>query len=267
MYTVKQLADLADISVRTLHHYHDIDLLLPSEIGGNGYRYYDDDAVLRLQQILFYRELGLELQQIKTVLDSPDFDTVAALRSHREALTEKLERMRELIRTIDTTIMHLAGEIDMSKKRLFTGFSDEQQKHYEREARLQWGPDLVNESVKRWESYSDAEKESIKQEGGQIYVDIAKHMQAGRPVNSPEVQELAQRWHQHLRYFYEPTIDVLAGLGHTYKTHPDFRKTFEEIHMDLPEYLSDVVAHYVDELETAAIERLLAEDEIDHTGS
>ncbi|MCA9884383.1 MAG: MerR family transcriptional regulator [Anaerolineae bacterium] len=261
MYTVKQLADLANISVRTLHHYHDLELLLPSKIGSNGYRYYDDDAVLRLQQVLFYRELGLELLQIKDVLDSPDFDIVAALRSHREALTNKLERTHELIRTVDSTIMHLAGEIDMSNKRLFTGFSDEEQKQYEREARLQWGPDLVNESVQRWESYGDEEKEAIKQEGGQIYVDIAKHMQDGMPINSPEVQELAQRWHQHLRYFYEPTIDILAGLGHTYKTHPDFRKTFEEIHIDLPEYLSDVVAHYVDDLETAAIARLLAEDE------
>ncbi|NUQ55782.1 MAG: MerR family transcriptional regulator, partial [Dehalococcoidia bacterium] len=104
VYTVKQLADLAGITVRTLHHYDAIGLLRPSDVGANGYRYYDEAAVFRLQQILLYRELGLELAQIKDVLDSPDFDLAAALRSHRAALEAKLNRMSELIRTVDRTL-------------------------------------------------------------------------------------------------------------------------------------------------------------------
>ncbi len=86
MYTVKQLSDLAGISVRTLHYYDEIGLLRPSKVGENGYRYYDDAALLRLQQILLYREMGLELAQIKPILDSPDFDLLDALRTHRRAL-------------------------------------------------------------------------------------------------------------------------------------------------------------------------------------
>src|SRR5678815_5477992 len=101
MYTVKQLSDLADITVRTLHHYDEIDLLKPSKVGANGYRYYDDAALLRLQQILFYREIGLELMQIKDILDSPDFDLLSALRSHRAAIQEKTKRLNSLISTID----------------------------------------------------------------------------------------------------------------------------------------------------------------------
>src|SRR5688572_25345534 len=99
MYTVKQLADLADISVRTLHYYDEIGLLHPSEVRTNGYRYYDDNAVLRLQQILLYRELGLELNQIKDMVNSPDFDVVAALQSHRTLLQTKIGRLQTLIRT------------------------------------------------------------------------------------------------------------------------------------------------------------------------
>ncbi|GEM_PF-3597172 len=88
MYTVKQLSDLAEVSVRTLHYYDEFSLLHPSKIGSNGYRYYDEAALLRLQQILFYREIGLELAQIKDILDQPDFDLTSALTSHRATLAE-----------------------------------------------------------------------------------------------------------------------------------------------------------------------------------
>ena len=176
MYTVKQLSDLAEVSIRTLHHYDQIGLLPPSKVGTNGYRYYDEAALLRLQQILFYREIGLELKQIKDILDSPDFDLQAALRSHRGVLQEKVKRLQNLVHTVDNTLMHLAGEIDMSKKQLFEAFSDEKQKDYEREVRLQWGPDSVNESVKRWGGYSDAQRAAIQAEGGEIYMDMAKVM-------------------------------------------------------------------------------------------
>src|SRR5258708_4830532 len=122
LYTVKQVADLAEVSVRTLHYYDEIGLLSPSEVGANGYRYYDDAALLRLQQILFYREIGLELTQIKGILDNSDFDLLIALQTHRLVLQSKIKRLEKLVSTVDSTIMHLVGaieEIDMSKKRLF----------------------------------------------------------------------------------------------------------------------------------------------------
>ena len=261
MYTVKQLSDLAEVSVRTLHHYDDIGLLPPSKVGVNGYRYYDEAALLRLQQILFYREIGLELKQIKDILDSPDFDLQAALHSHRGVLQEKIKRLQNLVNTVDSTIMHLAGEIDMSKKQLFEAFSDEKQKEYEREARLQWGPGSVNESVKRWGGYSDAQREAIQVEGGEIYRDMAKVMTEGKSAQSAEAQDILVRWHNHLRHFYEPNLDILRGLGEAYNTHPDFITFFEKFHPNLSGYLQEAITQYVDDLEYAEIERMLAEDE------
>jgi DNA-binding transcriptional MerR regulator len=261
MYTVKQLSELAGVSVRTLHYYDEIALLTPTQIGANGYRYYDDSALLRLQQILFYREIGLELSQIRAILDDPNFDLLAALQSHRAVILEKSKRLHELIETIDSTILHVTEAVEMSNKNLFKGFSEAKQKQYEREARLQYGPEIVNESVKRWNSYSEDEQAAIRQEGGEVYLDLARLMKKETPPNSPEVMDVLRRWHANIRYFYEPTTEILRGLGEMYNTHPDFIAFFQKIDPDLPAYLQAAITVYVDELETAEIERLLAEDD------
>ncbi len=261
MYTVKQLSELANITVRTLHHYDDIDLLKPSKVGANGYRYYDDAALLRLQQILFYREIGLELMQIKDILDSPDFNLLSALRSHRETIRERQNRLENLIETIDNTIERLEGNTTMSDKQLFEGFSEEQQKEYGREARLRWGTQNVNESVKRWNNYSKAQQEAIMAEGGEIYSDWVRAMEASLPATSDEVRRIVERWHNNIRNFYEPTLDILRGLGELYNTDPAFMATFHKFHPDLPAYLQATITQYVDDLEYAEIERMLAEDE------
>ncbi len=260
MYTVKQLSDLAGVSVRTLHYYDEIGLLKPSRVAGNGYRHYNDDALLRLQQILFYREIGLELLQIKEILDSPDFDLLEALEAHRAVLQERIGRLHALVGTVDNTIRHLKGEAEVSKKQLFKGFSEKKQKQYEREARLQYGPEKVNESVANWASYSKQQKEAILEEGGEIYLDLVKAMKAGKTGEDAEVQAIVRRWHQHIRYFYEPTLEILRGLPELYNTNPDFVAFFEKIHPDLAAYIQQVVPVYVDKLETEAVERLLAED-------
>lgn len=262
MYTVKQLSDFAEVSARTLHYYDEIGLLRPSKVGANGYRYYDDEALLRLQQILFYREIGLELMQIKEILESPDFDLLSALRSHRAVLHEKINRLEKLVNTVDSTIMHLVGEVDMSKKRLFEGFSEEKQKYYERVARLEYGPERVNESIKRWNSYGEAQQQSIREEGGKVYTDLVAAMEAGKSSQSAEVQAIIRRWHQHLHYFYEPTLDILRGLGQGYSSNPDFIAFFQQLHPNLPDYLSEAITQYVDNLETAELEHMLAEDEV-----
>lgn len=262
MYTVKQLALLAQVSVRTLHYYDEIDLLKPAHVGANGYRYYDDAALYRLQQILFYREMDLELLHIKALLDNPDFDLVTALRAHRKVMSEKIKRLHTLIETVDSTIMHLVGEVNMSKKhRLFGGFSEEQQQDYERAARLQYGAEIVNDSIKRWNDYSPPQRQAILDEGNQIYADLADALQAGKAGDSDDVQAMLRRWHQHIGYFYEPTLDILRGLGDLYVNDPDFAANFSKLHPDLSAYMRDAIVVYVDQLETAAIERLLAEDD------
>lgn len=262
MYTVKQVAELSGVSVRTLHHYDAIGLLRPAHVGANGYRYYDEAALLRLQQILFYREIGLELAQIKDLLDDPSFDVTAALRGHRETLAARIDRMLNLIDTIDTTIAGLTGEGDDTMgKKLFKGFSEEKQKDYEREIRLRYGPDKVEESRRNWASYSDQQKQTIMDEGNAIYTSVVKAIKAGLPPESAEVQALLERWHQHIRYFYEPTTEILRGLGELYTTHPDFIKNFAKLHPELADYLKSGIAVYVDALEDAELRRMLDEDD------
>ena len=112
-YTVNQLARLAGVSRRTLHHYDAIGLLSPAAVGENGYRYYDKESALLLQQILFYRQLGFSLEQIKAPLHRPDFDQLSALEGHRRDLDRQVDRLNQLIHTVEQTIRHLKGEIDM----------------------------------------------------------------------------------------------------------------------------------------------------------
>lgn len=122
-YTVKQVARMSGVSVRTLHFYDETGLLKAARHGANGYRSYEEPDLLTLQQILFYRELGFELKQIKAILGRADFEKVAALQSHRKVLQKNLARTRTLIETIDKTVKHLKGAKKMKSEEMFLGFS------------------------------------------------------------------------------------------------------------------------------------------------
>ena len=213
MYTVKQLSDLAGISPRTLHYYDEIGLLRPATHGDNGYRYYGEDSLPRLQQILFFKELDFSLDEIRTVMAQPGFDVAHALQVHRQALLERVERLNRLIQTIDKTTLHLKGQKTMKKKEYFEGFSEEKQKEYEKEIRQKYG-EKAFEGVTDWNSYTPEQKKRIIAESDAIYTDIAAVMDRG--YASPEVQQIIARWHQHLRYFYEPSTERLLGLGQMY---------------------------------------------------
>jgi DNA-binding transcriptional MerR regulator len=122
-YTVKQVAGMSGVSVRALHFYDETGLLKPAYCGANGYRFYEEPQLLKLQQILFYRELGFELKRIKRVLGRRDFEKIAALESHRKVLEQNLARTHRLIETIDKTIKHLKGTRKMKNEEMFAGFS------------------------------------------------------------------------------------------------------------------------------------------------
>src|SRR4051794_25309318 len=122
-FTVKQVAAMSGVSVRTLHFYDETGLLKPARTGANGYRFYEEPQLLMLQQILFYRELGFGLKRIKHILGQATFQKAAALRSHREVLEANIARTRGLIETIDKTIRHLEGTGTMKSEELFAGFS------------------------------------------------------------------------------------------------------------------------------------------------
>lgn len=130
-YTVKGLAKLSGVSIRMLHFYDEIELLKPSYYGENGYRYYEEEQLLMLQQILFYRELGFQLNDIRRILKSDEFNKVEALKMHKELLLQKLDHQQRLIQSIDETILYLTGEIKMEHRELYAGFDAEKQKDFE----------------------------------------------------------------------------------------------------------------------------------------
>jgi DNA-binding transcriptional MerR regulator len=243
MYTVKQLSTLAGVSARTLHYYDEIGLLKPESVGTNGYRYYGDDSLLRLQQILFYRELDLPLEDIKKIMGRRDFDILSALESHRKALRQRAERTERLIQTVDDTILHLKGKKEMSKKQLFEAFSEEQQEEYARQAEQMYDPAIVRASNKKWKAYSAAEKQNILDEGNKIYTDLLAAMPKG--ADSPDVQACVERWRRHMDYFWTPNLDQLLGLAEMYNTSPEFKANFDKIDPRLAEFMREAVKIYV----------------------
>jgi len=239
--TVKRLSKLAGVSVRTLHFYDEIGLLRPGRVGANGYRYYGQPALLRLQQILFYKELGLSLEEIAEVLNQPDFDVVTALAEHRRALEQRLGRLRALIATVDRTIAYLKGDTTMDNQEIFAAFSDEQQAGYAVEAEARWGQS-VGDSSRKWQAYSAAQKAQIKAEGEAVYRDLLA--QLDQAPGSPAVQANIARWHQHLRHFYEPSTEVLRGLGALYNDDPQFNATFRQIDPRLAPFMRAAIEVY-----------------------
>ncbi len=241
-FTVKQLARLAGVSARTLHYYDQIGLLTPQRQPGNGYRIYDRAAVLRLQQILFLRELGMSLDEIRTILDRPDFDLIGALEQHRQALQSRQARLAELIHTVERTISYMKGNIEMEGKELFEGFSEEKQKTYAEEAARRWGPETVKESQRRWSRYTTEDKQRIKDEGEAVYHELLAAMPYG--PSSPQAQSAVAGWHQHLRNFYEPTKEILLGLANGYNDDPEFNAVFRRIHPDLAPFMRKAIEIY-----------------------
>ncbi len=243
MLTVKQLSQLAGVTPRTLHHYDEIGLLKPSRVGENGYRYYGEEALLRLQQILFYRELDLPLEDIKRIMGRRDYDVLSALESHRTELGRRIERLERLIRTVDHTVEHLKGNKDMSTKQYFEAFSDEQQAEYEKEAAQMYDPAAVKESNRKWKSYSAAEKQRIAEEGNQVYAGLLAAMPKG--ASSPEAQAAVARWRKHIEYFWIPNDEQLLGLADLYNSDTRFKANFDKIDPRLAAFVKAAVKIYV----------------------
>jgi DNA-binding transcriptional MerR regulator len=243
MFTVKQLSAIAGVTPRTLHHYDEIGLLKPSRIGDNGYRYYAEEALLRLQQLLFYRELDMPLEDIRKIMGRRDFDVLSALESHKQALKKQMERTRRLLKTVDNTIEHLKGKTKMSDKGLFEGFSEEDQEKLAQEAEQMYDPETVRESNRKWKSYSKEKKDAILAEGKAIYVDMIAAMPKG--ATSKEAQEIVARWRSHMDYFWTPNLNQLIDLADHYNNDPRFKANFDKMHPQLAEFFRETVRHYV----------------------
>jgi len=243
MFTVKQLSKLAGVTPRTLHYYDAIGLLKPSRVGDNGYRYYGEESLLQLQQILFYRELDMPLDDIKKIMTQSRFDVLKALESHKVALTKRMDRSERLLQTVDNTINDLKGKKEMNPKGLFEGFSKEEQEKYVEEAAQRWDAETVRASNKKWKSYPDAEKKKILAEGNALYTDLAAVMSKG--VASKDVQAIVTRWHKHMQCFWSPNDEQLLGLADLYNDDPRFKANYEKVHVGLAQFMREAVKVYV----------------------
>ena len=242
LYTVKQVAKLSGVTVRTLHHYDQVGLLKPAQVGENGYRYYGREELLRLQQILFHRELELPLEAIADVLDRPDFDRLGALRRQRTTLSRKAARYRRLIRTLDRTLAALEGETEMNDEELYKGFESEKQPEYEAFLIDRFGDkartsiDASKAALKGW-SKGDWERSS--REYAEVEAGLGKALVDGLPSDSEAVQALIRRHHAWVAVMWtkRPSREAYAGLGQLYSEHADFRARYEAVQPGLTEYL------------------------------
>lgn len=247
-YTVKQLAKISGVTVRTLHYYDEIDLLNPAEIGSNSYRYYFRPELLRLQQILFYRDLDMPLRQIKAILDAPDFDQIGTLKTHRQRLLEEIERHRHLVQTIDQTIIELEEETIMSTNP-FKGFSPEKQQAYEDEI-LARGDEQTKTHVetarKNVGKMSPQQAEKIQAEGEAINVELVACIKAGDSIGSDKVQTLIARQHAWVANFWTPNRQAYIGLGRSYCDDERFRAYYDKHDSRLVDFLCDAMRVYAE---------------------
>ncbi len=235
-HTVHQLADLAGVSVRTLHHYDQIGLLRPTARTNAGYRLYAGADLLRLQQILFFKEMDLPLGEIKAILDDPGFDAVQALRSHRRMLEQRRERLALLLNTIDKTILSLTEETmtPLTDKELYEGFTQEQIDEYTSEASQRW-PDQYAESNRRVRAMSREQWQAIKKEGDEVTRGLAALM--GSDPASQAVQALVARHYAWVAQFWTPNAEAYRGLGQMYTEDARFRANYDKYRPGLADFM------------------------------
>jgi DNA-binding transcriptional MerR regulator len=232
-YTVKQLARLSGVSVRALHHYDEIGLLKPAFIGENRYRYYGREELLRLQDILFHRELGVPLQEIAGLLAHDGRDRVQILTEHREKLAKRVERSRQLLQTIDRTIAELNGDETVKDKDLYKGFAPEKQAEYEDWLVDRFGGNMrerIEENKAKVAVLGPEGMAARLAEGEAAGVALANAFKLGAAPDDPANAPLLKRHHAWIATMWERACppEAYAGLADLYLAHPDFRVNFDK---------------------------------------
>ena len=246
VFTVSEVARLSGVSVRALHHYDEIGLLRPGHVGENGYRYYGADELLRLQQILFHRELGFPLDRIRQVLDAPGFDRVAALKAHRSRLMAQAKRYRALVKTLDDTLAQLEGETDVDEKAMYRGFDPMKQATQEAWIIERYGERAkaaINAQKAATRDWKQADFDRSQSEIAAILAELAGHMADALPADAAAVQAVVKRLHVWVaRSWVEPPNRAgFVGLANLYAEHPDFRAIYEARAAGLTDYMVEAM--------------------------
>ncbi|GIH26730.1 HTH-type transcriptional activator TipA [Acrocarpospora phusangensis] len=248
-YTVGQVAAFASVTVRTLHHYDEIGLLTPGERSHAGYRRYTEADLDRLQQILFYRELGFSLEEITAILDDPAVDPVTHLRRQHELLRGRIDRLRDMLAAVETAMEAKKMGISLTPGERFEVFGDFRPEEHEPEAERRWGDsDAYRESRRRTAAYGKADWLELKREGGAVVEGFAACLAEGVPATDARATALAERHREHIsRWFYACGYDIHRGLADMYVADPRFAATYEAVAEGLAAYIRDAVHANADE--------------------
>ncbi len=244
-YTVKQLADISGVSIRTLHFYDEIGLLKPSYVKENGYRFYEQKELMKLQQILFFKELEFPLDEIMKFISRPGYHMQNILSDHKKLLLTKQKRIEKLIETIDKTIISLKGGETMNSNDMFEPFTNDELKTLKEETKQRWGEtDAYKQSIERTKHWTKADYDRIKREGVEFTQKLANAM--GKDIKSEEVQALIAQHHKGIGTFYDCSYEMYRGLGKLYVDDPRFTAYYERFKPGLAQWLQQAINYYCD---------------------
>lgn len=247
-YTVQKLGQLAGVSTRTLRYYDEIDILKPARINSSGYRIYGQAEVDRLQQILFYRELGVSLESIRDIVTAPDFDGASALKEHREKLLEKRKQLDALIANVDKTIALTEGRITMSNKEKFEGFKknmiEDNEKKYGKEVREKYGEDTVNKSNAKLMNMTEEEYQEVTKLSEDLSKTLAEAFKTGDPAGelAQKAAEMHKKWLTY--YWHDYSKEAHAGLAQMYVDDERFTAYYDKEQPGTAAFLRDAVFIY-----------------------
>jgi DNA-binding transcriptional MerR regulator len=241
-WSIHQIARAAGTTSRTLRYYGEVGLLTPSRIGSNGYRFYDEDALVRLQRILLLRELGLGIPEVTRVLGGEQ-DAVSALGLHLRFLHSERDRLVRQIASVETTLLKLKGGEQLMPNEVFDGF--DHTRHRE-EVIERWGQDAYDRADRWWTSLSQEDKRQYQSTQAQISREFAEAMRAGKAADSDDVQEITRRHVQWLSQAATPSKGYLIGLGEMYVADPRFAANYDTYAAGTAAFVRDAMAVYAE---------------------
>lgn len=242
-YTVGEVARLAGVTNRTLHHYDEIGLLRPHDRSSAGYRLYDGEDLQRLQEILYFRELGLGLESIREAMDDPQHDRGAALRQQRSLMMERIARLELLVESLNDAISAHERGTTMNEQDMFEVFGDFDPTEYEEEVDRRWRGPSVTESRRRTSSYTKEDWKTLGAESDTIARRFSQLHQAGVDPDGDEAMEVAESHRLHIdRWFYPCSRDMHAGLGQMYVQDPRFAAYWDGYGEGLSGFVSAAIA-------------------------